>query len=50
MSLIIIFIIGYAIGGISALMLVGLTMAGRRNDAEYSAMERMGHEVEQYSI
>lgn len=49
MSLIIIFVIGYAIGGISALMLIGLTMAGRKGNAEHTTME-LNHEVEQYGI
>lgn len=50
MSLVIIFVIGYAIGGISALMLIGLTMAGRKGNGEHGTMERMSHDVEQYGI
>lgn len=46
MSIFVIFIIGYAIGGISALLLVGLTLVSRRERRSNTAMERMSYEIE----
>ena len=50
MSLVIIFIAGYAIGGISALLLVGLTLASRKDANERPTIELVGREAEHYSL
>ena len=41
MTLLIIFAVGYAIGGVSALALIGLTLAGR--DREHALRRRAIH-------
>lgn len=46
MTLILIFAIGYAMGGFSALLLVGLTLASRRSRAQHPAMEVMRYDIE----
>jgi hypothetical protein len=50
MSLMIIFALGYAIGGVSALLVVGLARAGRNDSAEYGPIEVVSRDVEQYSL
>ncbi len=50
MSLMIIFALGYAIGGVSALLLVGLARAGRSDRTDRGPIERVNHDVEQYSL
>lgn len=50
MSLVIVFVLGYAIGGASALLLVGLTLAGRKDAHERPTMELAGRETEHYSL
>ena len=44
MTLLIIFALGYAIGGVSALLLIGLTLAGRSRERA-SRGELIGHDV-----
>ena len=50
MSLVIIFTLGYAVGGVSALLLIGLARAGRSNSAERGPIEMVSRDVEQYSL
>ena len=42
--------LGYAIGGVSALLVVGLARAGRSDRAEHSSIEVVSRDVEQYSL
>ncbi|MBK9940790.1 MAG: hypothetical protein U0Z44_18300 [Kouleothrix sp.] len=46
MALILIFALGYAIGGISALLLVGLTLASRKARNARPTMEHMRYDIE----
>jgi hypothetical protein len=46
MTLIILFLLGYAIGGVSTLLLVGLMHVNRRAQAEQGRMEHMSYEIE----
>ncbi len=48
MSFVIIFTLGYAIGGVSALLLIGLTLAGR-NGGGQSGVELVNRD-EKYSL
>ena len=50
MSFVIIFALGYAIGGVSALLLIGLARAGRRDSAEHGPIELVSRDVEHYSL
>jgi hypothetical protein len=50
MSFMIIFALGYAIGGVSALLLIGLARAGRSDRAERGPIELVNHDIEQYSL
>ena len=50
MSFVIIFALGYAIGGVSALLVIGLARAGRRDGAERGPIEVVGRDVEHYSL
>ena len=50
MALILLFAIGYAIGGFSALLVVGLTLASRRGRAQHSALEVMRYDIENSSL
>ena len=50
MSFMIIFALGYAIGGVSALLLIGLARAGRGNSADSGTIEMVNHDVESYSL
>lgn len=50
MTLIVLFIIGYIIGGFSALLVVGLTLASRRGQAQRPAMEMMRYDIEHSSL
>jgi hypothetical protein len=50
MSFMIIFALGYAIGGVSALLLIGLARAGRSDSAERGPIELVSRDVEQYSL
>jgi len=43
-TLLLIFSLGYAIGGVSALLLLGLTLAGRGRE-RVSRRELIGHDV-----
>ena len=46
MSLMIIFTLGYAVGGVSALLLIGLARAGHSISAERGPIEIVSHDVE----
>jgi hypothetical protein len=50
MSIIIIFTLGYAIGGASAVLLLGLTLAGRKDAAEHGSLELVARDAERYSL
>ena len=50
MSIIIIFILGYAIGGVSALLVIGLARAGRSDRTERGPIEMVSRDVEHYSL
>ena len=50
MSFMLIFALGYAIGGVSALLLIGLARAGRSDRTERGPIEMVSHDVEQYSL
>lgn len=50
MSLMIIFALGYAIGGVSALLVIGLARAGRSERSERSPIEVVSRDVEHYSL
>lgn len=50
MALVILFIIGYIVGGFSALLVVGLTLANRRGRAQHPAMEMMWYDIEHSSL
>ena len=50
MSLMIIFALGYAIGGVSALLVIGLARAGRGESVERGPIELGSRDVEQYSL
>jgi hypothetical protein len=50
MSLLIVFILGYAIGGASALLLAGLALASRKDAHERPTMELVGRDAEHYSL
>ena len=49
MTLMIIFALGYAVGGVSALLVIGLARAGRSDSAERAMIEVVGRDVEQFS-
>jgi hypothetical protein len=48
MTFVIIFTLGYAIGGVSALLLIGLTLAGRNGGAHQSV--ELVNRDEKYSL
>ena len=50
MTLVLIFAIGYAVGGFSALLIVGLTLASRKARAQRSALEVMRYDIEHSSL
>ena len=50
MSFMIIFALGYAIGGVSALLVIGLARVGRSDSAERGPIELVSRDVEQYSL
>ena len=50
MSILIIFVVGYASGGVSALLIVGLTLAGRARGDEQPMIELTARDVERYSL
>jgi len=50
MSFVIIFALGYAIGGVSALLVLGLVRAGRSASAERGLIEVVSRDVEHYSL
>ena len=50
MSFVIIFALGYTIGGISALLMIGLARAGRGSSADRGPIEVVNRDVEQYSL
>lgn len=50
MSMLIIFALGYAIGGVSALLVFGLTLAGRKDQTERHVLDLVSRDAEQYSV
>jgi hypothetical protein len=50
MSFMIIFVLGYVIGGVSALLVIGLARAGRSECSERSPIELVSRDVEHYSL
>jgi hypothetical protein len=50
MSFMIIFALGYTIGGVSALLLIGLARAGRRDTIERGPIDLVSRDVERYSL
>jgi hypothetical protein len=50
MSFMIIFALGYAIGGVSALLVIGLARAGRSGSTERGPIEVVSRDVEHYSL
>ena len=50
MSFMIIFALGYAVGGVSALLVIGLARAGRSDSAKRSPIEMVSRDVEHYSL
>ena len=50
MSFMIIFALGYAVGGVSALLVIGLARAGGSDRAERSRIEVVSRDVEHYSL
>jgi hypothetical protein len=50
MSFMIIFAVGYAIGCVSALLVVGLTLAARRGNIDLRPIDMVSHDVEHYSL
>jgi hypothetical protein len=50
MTIILIFAIGYAIGGFSALLVVGLTLASRRGRASGPVLEVLRYDIEPSSL
>ncbi|HEX9372530.1 MAG TPA: hypothetical protein VF897_16075 [Roseiflexaceae bacterium] len=49
MSFVIIFALGYAVGGASALLILGLTLASRNESAARHGMEMISRDAERYS-
>jgi hypothetical protein len=50
MSVMIIFVAGYIVGGLSALLVIGLARAGRSDRSEHSPIEMVNRDVEHYSL
>jgi hypothetical protein len=50
MSILVIFALGYAVGGASALLVIGLARAGRNDGAERGPIEAVGRDAEHYSL
>ena len=50
MSFMIVFALGYVVGGISALLVIGLARAGRSGRADRCPIEVVSRDVEQYSL
>ena len=50
MSFVIIFALGYAVGGVSALLVVGLTLASRSINGDRRTLEMVSHDAENYSL
>lgn len=50
MSLMIIFAIGYLGGGISALLVIGLALAGGKDRHERPTIDLVSRDVEQYGV
>ena len=50
MSFMIIFASGYAIGGVSVLLMIGLVCAGRSDSADSGMIEVLSRDVEYYSL
>ena len=50
MSFMIIFALGYAIGSVSALLVIALARAGRSDRAERGPIEVMNRDLEHYSL
>jgi hypothetical protein len=45
-----IFALGYVVGGVSALLVIGLARAGRSDSSEHGPIEVVSRDVESYSI
>jgi hypothetical protein len=50
MSFMIIFALGYGVGGVSALLVIGLVRAGRSGRADRGMIEVVNRDVEHYSL
>jgi len=50
MSFMIIFALGYTVGGVSALLVIGLARAARSAGAERGPLEVVSRDVEHYSL
>jgi len=50
MSFMIIFVVGYIVGGVSALLVIGLARAGRSDRSDHSAIEMLNRDVEHYIL
>jgi hypothetical protein len=50
MAFMIIFALGYAVGGVSALLVIGLARAGRSASAEHGPIKVVSRDVEHYSL
>ena len=50
MSFMIIFALGYTVGGVSALLVIGLARAGRNDRNERGPIEMVNRDVEHYSL
>jgi hypothetical protein len=50
MSVVMIFALGYAIGCVSALLVVGLTRAGRGDGSDRRPIEKVSHDAEHFGL
>jgi hypothetical protein len=50
MTLMIVFALGYLVGGVSALLVVGLARAARGGSAERGPLDMVSHDAERYSL
>ena len=50
MSFMIVFALGYVVGGISALLVIGLVRAGRSGRADRSPIEVVSRDIEHFSL
>ena len=49
MSFLVVFVLGYAVGVVSALLVIGLARAGRSDAAERGPIEVVSRDAERYS-